>query len=170
MIATVLVVCGVCGAGKSTLGAALASHLSVPFKDGDDLHPSVNIDKMSAGVPLDDSDRFSWLDSCGRWLSNAVQCGVGGVLACSALKRRYRDVLRAAAPTVFFLFLSATDAGARTLLAERLAARAGTHFMPASLLESQLAACESPGDDEEATVVVDVRLSVEAAIAVFLNL
>jgi carbohydrate kinase (thermoresistant glucokinase family) len=127
-------VMGVAGAGKTTVARALADHLGVDFIDADDLHPSANIAKMAAGIPLDDSDREPWLALVGRAVAVRAQ---GAVLACSALKRRYRDALRADAPELFFVHLSPPP----TVLQERLDARVD-HFMPSSLLASQLAALE----------------------------
>src|SRR4051794_10885511 len=127
-----VVVMGVSGSGKSTVGAALAQRLGVPFEDGDDLHPAANIAKMSAGVPLDDEDRYPWLEAIGEWLA-AHQAG-GGVVSSSALKRKYRDQLRRHVPGLEFLHLH----GSREVIAARQATRAG-HFMPASLLASQFA-------------------------------
>ena len=118
---------GVSGSGKSTVGAALARRLRVPFEDADDLHPAANIAKMSRGEPLDDNDRYPWLETVGEWLADHED---GGVIACSALKRKYRDQLRHHAPTVRFLHLE----GSREVIERRQASRPG-HFMPASLLD-----------------------------------
>ncbi|MFF0133358.1 gluconokinase [Streptomyces mirabilis] len=138
-----IVVAGVSGTGKTTVARLLADRLGIPFAEADDLHPPANIAKMSAGVPLDDEDRQPWLESIGRWLHEHAATGSGGVIACSALKRRYRDMLRASCPNVFFLYLTASH----DLLAQRLSHRAG-HFMPQSLLDSQLAALEPLATDE----------------------
>ncbi len=140
-----LVVMGVSGSGKSTIGALLAARLAVPFLDADDLHPITNVDKMSAGIPLTDDDRWPWLAKVGAAI--AAASGTGIVVACSALKRSYRDAIRAEAPGSRFVHL----AGSRELLASRLGSRE-THFMPASLLDSQLAALEPLGDGEGITV------------------
>lgn len=137
-----IVVMGVSACGKSTIGLMLADRLGVPFKDGDDLHPQANIDKMAAGTPLDDADRAPWLELVGRWLADG-----GGVIACSALKRKYRDRIRAAAPDAVFVHLHGTF----ELMSERIARRAELdpgHFMPASLLRSQFDALELLDDDE----------------------
>ncbi len=149
-----LVVMGVSGSGKTTVGAALADALGLPFVDGDELHPAANVAKMAAGIPLDDADRAPWLDAVG-----AVLAAGPVVAACSALKRAYRDRLRAAAPALELVFLD----GSRELLASRLVARPG-HFMPASLLDSQLATLERPSPDER-PVTVDVAAPVAEIVA-----
>lgn len=146
---------GVSGSGKSTVGAALARRLGVPFADGDDFHPPANRAKMTAGVALDDGDRHPWLESVGQWL--AAHPG-GGVMGCSALKRKYRDQLRRHAPTVRFVHLD----GSREVIARRQAGRAG-HFMPASLLGSQFATLE-PLQPDEPGVVIDIGRKVEALV------
>ncbi|WP_196780778.1 gluconokinase [Nocardioides sambongensis] len=151
-----LVVMGVSGSGKSTVGAALAQRLCVPFTDADDLHPAANIAKMSAGTPLDDEDRRPWLAAVGRWL--AGHTATGGVVSCSALKRSYRDQLRDHARKAIFVHLD----GSREVIARRQADRPG-HFMPAGLLDSQFAALEPLGDDERG-VVLDVARSVEELV------
>ncbi|MFJ8696563.1 gluconokinase [Streptomyces roseolilacinus] len=144
----VVVVMGVAGTGKTTLGPLVAERLGAPYAEGDDFHPAANIAKMSAGVPLDDADRWPWLDAIGRWAGE--HAGRGGVVSCSALKRSYRDRLRAAAPDAVFLHL----AGDRALIEGRMAARRG-HFMPTALLDSQFATLQPLGADE-AGVAVDV--------------
>ncbi|WP_411120765.1 gluconokinase [Streptomyces sp. x-19] len=146
--ADVIVVMGVAGTGKTTIGPLVADALGVPYAEGDDFHPPANIAKMSAGVPLDDADRGPWLDAIGAWAHG--RAGHGGVVSCSALKRAYRDRLRAAAPGVVFLHL----AGDRALIEARMAERKG-HFMPTALLDSQFATLEPLGPDE-AGVAVDV--------------
>ncbi|WP_063795876.1 gluconokinase [Peterkaempfera griseoplana] len=148
-----VVVTGVEGAGKSTVGRLLAERLGVPFADGDDFHLPAAIAKMSAGQPLDDADRMPWLESIGRWLHERDVAGTGAVVACSALRRRYRGVLRAACPGAFFLHLTAD----RKLLAQRLGLRTG-HFMPTSLLDSQLATLE-PLEPEERGAELDAAPS-----------
>ena len=152
----VVVVMGVSGSGKSTVGAALAERLGVPFADGDDLHPAENIAKMSAGRPLDDADRGPWLEAVGRWL--AWHAGSGGVITCSALKRSYRDLLRRFAPDAELVHLH----GRHDVIARRQADRPG-HFMPPSLLASQFAALE-PLDSVEAGVVLDVDGDVSSIV------
>lgn len=154
-----VVVMGVSGSGKSTVGAALAGRLRVPFEDADDLHPQANIDKMSRGEALDDGDRYPWLERIGQWLAEHAD---GGVIACSALKRKYRDQLRHHCPTVVFLHLE----GGRDLIERRQASRPG-HFMPASLLTSQFATLE-PLAPEEGGVVLDVGSSVDQIVEGYL--
>ncbi|TQK69691.1 gluconokinase [Nocardioides sp. SLBN-35] len=151
-----LVVMGVSGSGKSTVGAAIAQRLGVPFGDADDFHPPANIAKMTAGVPLDDDDRIPWLEAIGRWLDEHDDRG--GVISCSALKVAYRDRLRAHAPRVTFVHLH----GTREVIARRQASRPG-HFMPASLLDSQFDTLEPLGPDE-AGLVIDVDQSVDAIV------
>jgi len=153
-----VVVMGVSGSGKSTVGAALAQRLGVPFVDADSLHPPANIAKMAAGEPLDDEDRHPWLERVGEWLADHRG---GGVVSCSALKRGYRDQLRAHCPQVRFLHLS----GSAEVIGRRLAVRAG-HFMPAALLRSQLGTLEPLGADE-AGVTVDADQDVEAIVDQF---
>lgn len=156
-----LVVMGVSGSGKTTVGAAVARRLGVAFADADDLHPPGNVAKMTAGVPLDEGDRRPWLALVGRWL--AAHDATGGVISCSALRRAHRDQLRTAAPRVTFLHLH----GTRAALARRLAGRTG-HFMPASLLDSQLETLESLGPDEDG-VVLDLDQRLEALVAAYLR-
>ncbi len=155
-----IVVMGVSGSGKSTVGSALAQRLRVQFVDADTLHPPASIAKMAAGEPLDDDDRRPWLDVVGEWLAGHR---AGGVASCSALKRTYRDRLRAHCPRVEFLHLS----GSPELIGGRVAARTG-HFMPAALLRSQFEALEPLGADESG-VTVDVGRDVEAIIDAFLS-
>ncbi|MFD5113052.1 gluconokinase [Streptomyces sp. NPDC058391] len=144
----VVVVMGVAGTGKTTVGPLLAAALGVPYAEGDDFHPPENIAKMSAGTPLGDVDRWPWLDAIGTWAHG--RAGLGGVVSSSALKRAYRDRLRAAAPDAVFLHLT----GDRPLIEQRMAERKG-HFMPTALLDSQYAALENLADDE-AGAAVDV--------------
>lgn len=146
---------GVSGSGKSTVGAALARRMRVPFVDADTLHPAANVAKMAAGHPLDDDDRYPWLDKVGEWLAAHRD---GGVVSCSALKKKYRDRLRAHCPAVEFLHLS----GSAELIARRLAARTD-HFMPAALLRSQLDTLEVLGPDEDG-MTVDAGGDVDAII------
>lgn len=147
-----VVVMGVTGSGKSTVGAKLAQRMAVPFEDGDDLHPPENVAKMRSGHPLTDEDRWGWLAKCGDWLAGRP----AGVLVCSALKRPYRDLLREHAPGVVFLDLD----GPREVLEERLAHRHG-HFMPPQLLDSQLADYTPLGDDEDGLLLDITKTSDE---------
>ena len=156
----IYVIMGVSSSGKTTIGARLARALDVEFVEGDDLHPPANVQRMAAGSPLTDDDRHGWLLKIAARLHDAKQAGVGLVVSCSALRRRYRDLLRSAgAADVRFIHL----AGARPLLAERIAGRSG-HFMPASLLDSQLATLEEPAPDEQAWVC-DIRETPETIVA-----
>jgi gluconokinase len=157
-----LVAMGVSGSGKSVVGAALAQRLRIPFVDADDLHPPANIAKMTAGHALDDRDRHPWLEAIGVWLS-AHDAG-GGVVSCSALKRKYRDQLRHHAPRVVFVHLD----GAREVIEHRQASRPG-HFMPASLLSSQFATLERLAPDENG-YVIDVDQSIDAIVQEYINL
>jgi carbohydrate kinase (thermoresistant glucokinase family) len=148
-----VVVMGVSGSGKSTVGALLAERLGLPYAEADDFHPPANIAKMATGVPLDDTDRAPWLDLIAAWL--AKHSGTGGVITCSALRRRYRDRLRAQMPEAFFLHLD----GSEELIGRRLAERTG-HFMPPGLLRSQLEALD-PLEADEAGAVVSVDATPE---------
>jgi gluconokinase len=150
---TAIVIMGVAGSGKTVVGSALAARLDVPFRDADEFHPAANVAKMSSGVPLDDEDRWPWLDAIGA----AIRDTRGGiVVACSALKRIYRDrIIGVAGRAVMFIYLD----GDRATLAKRLGGRKG-HFMPASLLDSQLATLEPPAADENAIVA-----SIEPPVA-----
>lgn len=143
---TVLVLMGVSGCGKSTVAALLAGRLGWDFAEGDDLHPPENVAKMTAGIPLTDEDRWPWLERVADWIREHVEQGRDGIITCSALKRAYRDRLRGEG--VVFVLLG----GSRDVLAQRLSARID-HFMPAALLDSQLADLEEPGPDEQALVV-----------------
>ena len=153
------VVMGVSGSGKTLIGAALARALGVDFVEGDEYHPAENVERMRRGIPLTDDDRAGWLLALATRLREAEDAGSGLVMTCSALKRSYRDILRAGSADVRFVFLR----GPRTLIAERLATRRG-HFMPASLLDSQLATLEEPTPDEEAWVC-DIRESPQDLVA-----
>ncbi|OHV32075.1 MULTISPECIES: gluconokinase [Pseudofrankia] len=162
----VLVLMGVSGSGKSTVAALLAAGLSWPFAEGDDLHPPANVEKMASGHPLTDADRWPWLASVRSWIHERIDAGEPGVITCSALRRAYRDALRgdavagsgiAADADVIagahegaevFVYLH----GSREVIAHRMAARHG-HFMPSGLLDSQFAALEEPGPDENALTV-----------------
>ncbi len=150
---------GVSGSGKSLIGAALARALGIDFVEGDEYHPAQNVERMSRGVPLTDEDRAGWLRALAARIREAKDAGTGLVMTCSALKRSYRDVLRAEASELRFVFLK----GQGALISERLAGRRG-HFMPSSLLESQLATLEEPSPDEEAWVC-DIRQSPQDLVA-----
>lgn len=145
-----VVIMGVSGCGKSSVGEGLAARLGIPYRDGDDLHPPENVERMRRGIPLTDDDRWPWLDRVAGVL--AAQAPV--IVGCSALRRAYRDRLRAGAGgRVQFVHLT----GSRDLIAGRMAARTG-HYMPASLLDSQFAALEAPGPDEALAVDIDQPL------------
>lgn len=158
-MASPIVVMGVSGSGKSTVGAALAQRLRVPFADADDFHGKANIAKMSAGDALDDEDRRPWLDSIGEWLAAHPD---GGVMSCSALKHAYRDQLRRHCPEVEFLHL----AGTPEVIGRRQSSRPG-HFMPASLLASQFATLEPLTADEHG-VDIDVDQNIDSLVENYL--
>ena len=151
-----VVVMGVTGCGKSTVGQLLADQLGVPFIEGDGLHPPANVERMARGIALTDDDRRGWLQALAQRIDAAShqqqQQQQGLVVSCSALKRAYREVLRAASPTLAFVYLH----GSQPVIAERLAARVG-HYMPASLLPSQFQILEMPAPDELA-LTLDVSL------------
>ncbi|WP_235583072.1 gluconokinase [Kitasatospora sp. Root107] len=155
---TIVVIMGVSASGKTTLGRLLAGRRDVPFVEGDDFHPAANIAKMAAGHALDDEDREPWLRSLAEWIRGTTRARVGAVISCSALKREYRDALRAAGPGVWFLYLSLDREVART----RITRRAG-HFMPAGLLESQYDALE-PLQADEPGLTVDADADTDAVL------
>ena len=159
-MASPIVVMGVSGSGKSTVGAALAQRLRVPFADADDFHPPANIAKMTAGEALNDDDRYPWLEAIGEWLAGHRQ---GGVMSCSALKRKYRDQLRNHCADVEFLHLS----GAPDTIGKRQASRPG-HFMPASLLESQFRTLE-PLEADERGVAIDIDQNIDSIIDTYVT-
>jgi gluconokinase len=150
---------GVAGSGKSVIGAALADALGLAFVEGDRYHSAENVRRMAMGIPLTDEDRAEWLRSLAELIREAKDAEAGLVMTCSALKRSYRDMLRAAAPEVRFVFLR----GPQPLVAERLEGRRG-HFMHPSLLASQFAALEEPAPDEDAWVC-DIGQSPEEIVA-----
>ncbi len=159
MFRDAVIVMGVTSCGKTSVGEGLAKELDCPFIEGDQLHPPANIAKMSAGNPLNDADRWPWLEAIGKAMKAECEAGRGVVAACSALKKSYRQKLaEAAGRPVTFIFLH----GSRELLAARMAERKG-HFMPTSLLDSQLATIEIPGPDEDA-VHLDVVLPVDELV------
>jgi gluconokinase len=137
----VLVIMGVSGSGKSTVAGVVSGRLGWDLAEGDDLHPAANVAKMQAGQPLTDDDRWPWLETIADWIRQHTQSGTPGVVTCSALKKRYRDVLRG--ENVVFVFLQ----GSKDNISGRLASRHG-HFMPPALLESQFEALEEPTEDE----------------------
>lgn len=155
-----IVVMGVSGSGKTTVGRALAAHDGLAFVDGDDLHPAANVAKMQAGHPLDDEDRWPWLDRVAATLADGAASPAGIVVACSALKRAYRDRLRAGAPGVRFVLLDLDEAEALARVAHR-----AHHYMPASLVASQFATLERPGPDEPDVLVVDGTAAVADIVA-----
>lgn len=148
-----VVVMGVSGCGKTTVGQRLADLLALPFVEGDELHPQANVRKMAAGTPLSDEDRAGWLDAIASRLRALPE---GAVVSCSALRRRYRDRLRQAAPGLRLVHLQ----GPRELIQVRLQQRKG-HYMPASLLDSQLQTLESP-DESERALVLDIVHDAQA--------
>lgn len=157
--AQIAVVMGVAGAGKTTVGRLLARRLGWRFEEGDALHPAQNVAKMRRGEPLDDADRAPWLAAIAARIDAWRRDGVRGVVTCSALKRAYREAIIGDRPDVRLVYLH----GSRQLLAERLAARTG-HFMPPSLVDSQLATLQPPGPDEQ-PIVVSVEAPPAAIVA-----
>ena len=155
-----VVVMGVSGSGKSTVAAGIATALGLHFIDGDGLHSAANVARMQAGTPLRDEDRWPWLDRIGASLSDAGQWPGGVAIACSALKRIYRDRIRAAAPGVRFVFLD----GPAALIGARMAGRVG-HYMPSTLLESQLRTLEPPAVDESDAIRIAIEWPVDEVIA-----
>ncbi|MCA3279229.1 MAG: gluconokinase, partial [Roseomonas sp.] len=153
-----IIVMGVSGSGKSTIGALLAERLGWPFADTDGFHPAENVAKMAAGTPLTDADRWPWLDAIAAHIGAARKAGQPVVVACSALRRAYRDRLRAGHGDLIFLHLS----GAPAVIAARQAARQG-HFMPPSLMASQVATLEDTGDEADA-LAVSVAAKPEAVV------
>ena len=154
-----VVVMGVAGSGKTTVGVALAQRFCLDYADADAFHDEASVAKMAAGHPLDDDDRSPWLQAIGQWLAAHDQ--TGGVASCSALRRRYRDILRAAAPRVEFLHLEGDPGVVTQRVAERL-----DHFMPASLVTSQLETLE-PLESDEAGREFDFSELVEDIVAEF---
>ena len=159
---TVLVVMGVSGVGKTTIGIGLADALGWIYQEGDALHPPANVAKMAGGTPLTDDDRWPWLQTIASVIDRWREQGKSGVVTCSALKRAYRDVLLAGRADVRLVYLR----GDKSLIAERMAARQN-HFMPPGLLDSQLATLEEPGADER-PIVVDVKGTPDAIVAAVL--
>jgi gluconokinase len=155
-----LVVMGVSGSGKSTVGTGIAEALGLGFLDGDGLHSPESVALMQAGTPLTDADRWPWLGRIAACLGDRERWPAGLVVACSALRRAYRDRIRAGAPGVRFVFLD----GAAALIRERMTGRSG-HYMPPSLLASQLATLEPPGPDEADVERVDIGRPAAEVIA-----
>lgn len=154
----IIVVMGVSGSGKTTIGQSLADAFGWDFQEGDALHPQTNIDKMSAGMPLNDQDRWPWLDRIAAWIRLEAEHGRHGVVTCSALKRIYRDRLRGAAGGVRFLYIHVSRPELDRRTRERV------HFMPTSLLDSQLQTLERPAPDEDA-LTVSGEDTIDAIIA-----
>jgi gluconokinase len=152
-VPAVLIVMGVSGTGKSTIGSLLAGRLQWEYEDGDWFHPKANIDKMHQGIPLTDEDRWPWLQAIAAWIDKTRQAGGHGVIACSALKRSYRDVLVGGHANVRLIYLT----GDEELIARRIATR-HEHFMPPSLLHSQVVTLEPPAPDEN-----PITVSIEPA-------
>lgn len=162
--ATHLIVMGVSGSGKTTIAQALESKLGYTYAEADEFHPQSNIDKMSQGIPLTDEDRWPWLRSIRDWMSAEAEAGRSTVVTCSALKRSYRDLLREAEGTVFFIHLD----GSEDLLRERMQHRSG-HFMPASLLPSQLATLQ-PLESDEPGLKISVEKTPDEIVSEVLHL
>lgn len=158
-VPAVVIIMGVSGCGKSTVGALLAHRLGWDFEDADWFHPASNVDKMHDGIPLTDEDRWPWLNAIAAWIDKTRRSGGRGVIACSALKRRYRDFLIGDRANVRLIYLK----GDETLIGRRIATR-HEHFMPRSLLHSQFVALEEPGPDEHPVVAsIEPRPSVIVA-------
>ncbi|MCH5718499.1 gluconokinase [Niabella hibiscisoli] len=164
MMASIVIVMGVSGSGKTSVGEAIAKVQQRIFIDGDDLHPQVNVDKMSQGIALTDEDREGWLNTIVREAVIMNNSGKAGLITCSALKRRYRDRLRSGIASVVFVYLKASY----DKVLQQLATRSG-HFMPVSLLGSQFELLEEPDESEDDVVTIEVQESLEATIAVVLK-
>ena len=161
VIAVILIVAGVSGSGKTTVGALVAGRLRWRFADADTFHPEANVAKMRSGIPLTDEDRVPWLRAIGEWMDRQIADGHSGVITCSALKRAYRAELLAGRPTATMVFLVVR----KDVLEQRLAARPG-HFFPSKLLQSQLAVFEPPAPDEGITTVLSEGDADETAAKV----
>lgn len=154
-----IILMGVSGSGKSTIGAAVAREIKAKFIDGDDLHPRANIQKMASGQPLNDEDRAPWLQRLNDAAYSLNHKNESGIIVCSALKRRYRDLLRKDNDNMVFIYLK----GSFEVILARLQARSG-HFMPTELLKSQFEALEEPGTDEKDVICVDIDTDVEGVV------
>ncbi|HWL71831.1 MAG TPA: gluconokinase [Geminicoccus sp.] len=154
----VVVVMGVTSSGKTTVAKAIAEKRGWPFQEGDALHPEANVAKMSKGIPLTDEDRWPWLDKVAAWIDARLAAGESGVITCSMLKRIYRDKVIGDRQGVRILFLN----GEKSLIAERMAKRKG-HYMPTSLLDSQIVTLEPPGSDER-PLRVDIGLDIDQMV------
>lgn len=154
-----IILMGVSGSGKSTIGAAVAREIKAKFIDGDDLHPRANIQKMANGQPLNDEDRAPWLQRLNDAAYSLNHKNESGIIVCSALKRRYRDLLRKDNDNMVFIYLK----GSFEVILARLQARSG-HFMPTELLKSQFEALEEPGADEKDVICVDIDTDVEGVV------
>ncbi len=165
MAPSVLVVMGVSGSGKTTIAALLAGRLGWEYEDGDDFHPPENVAKMHGGTPLTDADRWPWLQAIAGWIDATRTAGRHGVVACSALRRAYRDILLGDRPDVRLVYLQ----GDKQLIAARQAARLN-HYMPATLVDSQFAALEEPMPDEHPIVVSVAPRPMEIVQAVVAQL
>jgi gluconokinase len=163
---SVVIVMGVSGSGKSTIGTLLAGRLQWEFQDGDWFHPAANVDKMHNGVPLTDEDRWPWLRAIAAWIDESRDAGRHGIIACSVLRRRYREIVIGDRPDIRLVYLK----GDEELIARRIATR-HEHFMPASLLHSQFATLEEPGADENPiTISIEPRPNtIVAQILLALN-
>jgi carbohydrate kinase (thermoresistant glucokinase family) len=157
----IVIVAGVSGSGKSTVGTLVANMLRWPFADGDSFHSEANLTKMRSGVPLTDEDRAPWLRAIDDWMDAQIAAGQSGVMACSALKRAYRDTLLTGRPSAMMVFLEVSD----EILAQRVAARPG-HFFPGKLLESQLETLEPPAPDERVRTVIEEGDAMQTAAKV----
>lgn len=154
-----IIVMGVSGSGKTTVGEAVARRIHAKFIDGDDLHPRANIQKMGSGHPLNDEDRMPWLERLSDAAYSLHHKNETGIIVCSALKRRYRDRLRDGNPEMVFLYLK----GSFEVIMERLKARSG-HFMPTDLLKSQFEALEEPGAEEPDVICVDIDTDIDEVV------
>lgn len=163
-MATAIVLMGVSGSGKSTVGFALAAALGSPFIEGDDYHPPENVDKMSRGIPLSDSDRTAWLEKLTSLLSDSSKCGKTVVLTCSALKKKYRDQLRTGHDRLLFVYLQ----GDYDLILERMRTRRHPYMRP-DLLRSQFQALEEPDQGEHDTVTLSIEQPIPHLVSEIIN-